>query len=225
MFIRDSNSSIDGNPIGGVSGGDIVSYNWDFQSKIETIETTSNELSLTGLEDNIYNLVLEVTDENGCKGTVFKPSVVSVFPAPDANFSIEKLNQCGVGVVNFEAKTNFPQLSVSRYNWDINNDDIIEAELKEYSHKFKKTGSFPVGLTIISDHGCASEKVVKDVLFNDNNSVDFSFSNPCINQEIQFNDGSSESAAKWSWDFDGDEDIDSQDQNPSYTFSSPVFMR
>lgn len=214
-------SNIDGIPIGAVDGGKIVSYTWDFQSKIENINTTSQTTQLKNLPANQYNIILEVTDENGCKGTSFKPAVISVFKTPNANFTINKLNQCGLGLVEFTAETEFKKSSISRYNWDIGNDGIIDAVHKTHKHKFTSTGDFPVALTIVSDHSCSSEKIVKNVLFNNNNSADFEFSNECINQDIQFTDISSESAIAWEWDFNMDGIVDSRIQNPLYKFKSP----
>ncbi|MGQ1911328.1 PKD domain-containing protein, partial [Marinifilum sp. RC60d5] len=212
--------TIDGTSVGGVPGGAIVNYQWDFQGKIDGITSADPALSLSALQANDYGVLLILTDENGCEGTKFEPTVFQVNPTPTGDFNFTKENSCGVGNVTFDALATISSGQISEYQWDIDNDDIIEAVSQSYTHSFSTAGTFDVALTLKSDQGCLSTEVIKQVQFNDANTSDFSFTGNCAGQSISFTDESSASAIAWSWDFNGDSIEDSDQQNPTTSFAN-----
>ncbi|PKQ62751.1 hypothetical protein BZG02_11115 [Labilibaculum filiforme] len=212
--------TIDGKIVGGVNGGNIVDYQWDFQGKLPGIDDTEPVLSLSGIGANDYGALLIVTDEFGCKGTKFQPSVFQVHPIPTADFNFTKDNSCGLGDVTFDGLATIASGQISEYQWDVDNDGSIEAISESYTHSFATAGIFDVALSLKSDQGCLSNKVIKQVQFNDGNTTDFSFSGNCAGQMVTFTDESSATAIAWSWDFNGDNIEDSNAQNPTTTFSS-----
>ncbi|WP_421919910.1 Ig-like domain-containing protein [Marinifilum sp.] len=211
---------IDGTPIGGVSAGAITSYQWDFQGKIPGVTENDPVLSLPDLGANEYGVLLLVSDEYGCEGTIYEPAVFSVNATPSGDFSITKQNSCGLGDVALEATATISNGNISEYQWDINNDGSIEAKSQAYTHTFSSTGTFDISLTLQSDAGCLSSELIKQIQFNDGNSSDFTYSGSCVGQNVSFTDASSASAVAWSWDFNNDDIEDSNLKNPSTTFET-----
>ncbi|MRT93188.1 tandem-95 repeat protein [Ancylomarina sp. 16SWW S1-10-2] len=210
--------TVDGKAVAGVTGGDIDSYQWSFLGKIDGVTKTDPVLSLSGLIADTYGVLLILTDDKGCTASTYKPAVVTVNPTPTADFSITKENDCGVGDVTFGALATISSGEIDEYQWDVLNDDNIEAVSESYTHNFSSTGTFDVALTVKSDEGCLSNKVIKQVKFNSDNTTDFSFSGNCVGQEVTFTAVSSDPTTAWSWDF-GDGTASSL-QNPTKTFST-----
>jgi len=204
----------------GVTAGAIESYQWDFQGKIDGVIQNEPTLNLSDLSPDDYGVLLSITDEFGCKGTVYESSVVVVGAIPSADFSITKESDCGLGNVEFKSLGSISFGQISEYQWDIENDDSVESTDETYTHNFTSTGVHDISLTLKSDLGCLSPEVTKQVAFNGDNSVDFNHTGTCAGQPISFSDASSAGVVAWAWDLDGDNSPDSNVKAPTYTFST-----
>ena len=212
--------SINGTAVGGITGGKPLTYTWNFSGALPTITQNSPILSLTNIPAGSYDVLLTVNDENGCSGSVYKAGAILISPKPTADFSINKANLCGTGNVTFSATAGISSGSIANYAWDINNDGKIESTQKDFTYNFNSAGTYNIALTVSSDLQCSSTKVIKQVTFNANNSIDFNFSGSCMGQAVNFTDQSSASVIQWAWDFDNDGIVDNTTQNPSFSYST-----
>ena len=212
--------SINGTAIGGITGGKPLTYTWNFSGALPTITQNSPILTMTNVPAGSYDLLLTVTDENGCSGSIYKAGAILISPKPTADFSINKANKCGTGNVIFSATAGVIGGSIANYAWDINNDGTIESTQKDYTYNFTTAGTYNIALSVSSDLQCSSTKVIKQVTFNANNAIDFTFSGSCMGQALNFTDKSSASGIQWAWDFDNDGIIDNNTQNPSFSYST-----
>jgi PKD repeat protein len=212
--------SINDTSVGGITGGQPLTYTWNFSGALPTVTQNSPILALTNVPAGSYDLLLTVTDEHGCSGSIFKESAILISPKPTADFTITKANLCGTGNVSLSATAGVAGGSIANYAWDINNDGTIESTLKDYTHNFTTAGTYNIALTASSDLQCSSTKVIKQVTFNPNNTIDFTYSGSCAGQAVNFTDQSSATAIKWEWDFDNNGTVDSGTQNPSYSYTT-----
>jgi gliding motility-associated-like protein len=206
--------------VGGITGGKPVSYTWNFAGALPTVTQNTPELQLTDIPAGSYDVLLTVTDEHGCSNSVYKQNVIYVSPKPKADFKITKENNCNIGKVTFTGTSTISNGSIASYAWDIDNNGTIESTQKDFSYTFSSAGTYNVAFTVTSDEGCTSDKTVKQVIFNNDNKVWFSFTGGCINHTVNFTDESGINVIKWSWDFDNDGTIDDTKQNPVYTYST-----
>ena len=206
--------------VGGITGGAPVSYSWNFAGALPSKTTTSPNLNLTNVPAGSYDVLLTVTDEYGCSNSIFKQNAIYVSPKPNADFTITKENTCGTGKVTFTGTSIISSGSIASYTWDIGNDGTIESIQKDFSYTFTSAGTYNIALRVTSDEGCTSDVTVKQVIFNNDNSVGFSVVGGCINKAASFTDESGNNAIKWLWDFDNNGTIDDTIKNPFHIYST-----
>ncbi len=212
--------------VGGITGGAALSYTWNFFGDLPTVTKTvgvdpnPSQLSLTNIPAGIYDVLITVTDVNGCSNSVFVQSVITVNPKPTANYSFVKANNCGTGNVTFTGTASVTSGTIAGYAWNFN-DPSGTSSLQNPVHNFTTAGTYNVSFTATSSDGCTSNPVIKPVIFNSTNSVGFSFAGSCTGQPVVFTDMSAVSAniVSWAWVF-GDGNT-STAQNPSHTYNSP----
>ena len=89
--------------------------------------------------------------------------------------------------------------------------------LQNYNHNFATPGTYDVSFKAISSANCSSTPVVKTVVFNSGNAVDFSPTGSCVGQPVAFAETSTNVTSRV-WDFgDG---ITTTSTNPSHTYNS-----
>ena len=212
--------TIGGTHVGGITGGVAKIFSWNFAGALPSVTQSTPDLYLTNISAGSYDVLLTVTDEHGCSNSVFKQNAIYVSPKPKADFKITKENICGLGKVTFSGTSTVSSGTIAGYAWDIGNDGTIESTQKDFSYTYTSAGTYDIALTVTSDEGCTSDKVVKQVTFNSDNKVDFSFEGGCINQAVNFTDKSSYKVIKWLWDFDNDGKTDDSIQNPVHTYKT-----
>ena len=111
------------------------------------------------------------------------------------------------------------------YQWDFNNDGIIDAEGINLTstNAVYGIGIYSVSLTVSNGLGATYTKTRSNYLHViPPVKADFTANILTANAPflVQFTDLSSNHPQFWSWDFDGDGIIDSQLQNPSFLYSS-----
>jgi PKD repeat protein len=120
----------------------------------------------------------------------------------------------------------FTDLSTSNYSpiisweWDFENDGIIDSYEQNPSNTYQIPGNYTVKLTVSSSTDISTE--IKDSYINVDNPVTANFeANPQFGYlplEVQFADLSVGNITFWEWDFNSDGIIDSYEQNPIYTY-------
>lgn len=224
MFLaRSSKSSvsgylINGQSVGGVSGGDISYYTWYFNNnKFPLQKTTENQLSLEDVPGGSYSLYLTTVDKNGCSNQ----SAAVRFQAsykPLASFTYEKTDGCNPSVVNFKNTSKVSGANIASSTWFVNG--VKVGETTDLSYEFTSTGKYEVKLVVSSDLECDSDPYIDTVTFNAGNKVDFSVETTCAGDTVVFDSEASSSIVSYAWDFNDDETVDSNLPDPKFVYGA-----
>lgn len=197
-----------------VPGSNIVSWEWDFGDGSPPVYT-QNPTHTFPLNPLSYNVTLIVTDANGCSTELIQ---TINFGGPTADFNA--LNVCDGNAINFnDAST--PAATLTNWNWDFNNDGIVDNIQQNPSYTYPGPGSYQVELMVEATGGCR-DSIVKTVVVNPNPTANFSANNECLGTAVTFNDMSVITTGNiigWAWDF-GDASPVNNTQNPSYTYAA-----
>lgn len=113
---------------------------------------------------------------------------------------------------------------VSSWEWDFNNDGIIDASTQNPSHMFDTAGTYTISLTVGDGSETATETKVSYITIEAPIELRANFSASSTNGiapfSVSFTDESTGNVISWEWDFNNDGTIDATSQNPSFTFDT-----
>jgi gliding motility-associated-like protein len=192
-----------------------IYYHWYSENFPEQPDqfSTSETIELSNLQNGKYNVSLEVTDENGCKGLKYYTPLFEVYDKPTTSFTFTKENSCKPSLTTFYNTSTIVGSTIKDYIWKI--DGNQEGTSKDLSYNFTSSGSYNVSLSEISEHGCVSDSYTSTVTFNENNSADFNFSpkEVCNGETVNFTSLASSGATSYSWNFGTTFSSDANPQN------------
>jgi len=201
--------------------GSIESYEWDLNND-GVYDATGETVTHIFHQGGGQIVTLRVMDNEGAPG--FKSKVVPVkFVAPTASFSYSPDKPRVGDVVTFDAESSSDADGrVDFYEWDFDEDGIIDATGMSVTHAFENGGSKPVMLKVTDNDG-VTNSTTKAVTVTINNPPDAEFSispaSPTTADTITFEDESTDddgSVVSWDWDF-GDGST-SDKQSPSHKY-------
>lgn len=112
--------------------------------------------------------------------------------------------------------------SPTSWDWDFNNDGVVDSTTQNPSYTFITTGSYTVRLISSKSGSTDSESKLNYILVE--NPVEAQFTADKTSGigpvTVAFTDQSTGNPTGWSWDFNNDGIIDATVQNPTYTFNS-----
>ena len=206
--------------VGGITGGAVTSYTFNFFGALPTVTQASPVLNLTNVPAGIYDLLLTTSDDNGCSTTIYKQGAITINPKPTADFTYVKASLCGTGDVTFSGTASVGSGTITGYAWDIGNNGTIESTSQNFTYNFASAGTYDVSFVVTTDNLCASTPVIKQVIFNSNNTIGFSFSGNCAGQSVAFTNTSGATAVSYAWDFDNNGTTESTLQNPTFVYNA-----
>jgi PKD repeat protein len=136
--------------------------------------------------------------------------------------------------------------NISAWEWDFNDDGVVDSALQNATYTYKIPGNYTVSLTVRGPEGNDTE-VKKDYIKvthcpyfadfyvsspsgngsipgNESIPVNCRFQGNGISCEktttVQFIDKSTGNVTAWDWDFNNDGTIDSTQQNPTHTYGT-----
>ena len=194
--------------------GTITDFNWDFGNGFNsTLENPSIEFA----NDGTYDVVLTLTNADGC--VTFDTKPITIHALPSVDFSSE------LACENLD--TQFTDLSsvtldnLASWSWQFD-DGTPNSDDQNPQHIFDSFGSYNVKLITTSTFGCL-DSLEKTVTVLEAPIADFSFDKTCIDVPIQFLDQSVPVAGQditdWAWNLGG---TFSSEQNPSHTFNNAL---
>ena len=174
----------------------------------EYYKTSGDADGSTQTDDNDANLWFTISDN---------------YDAPAANAGKDRYI-CTGEEVNFDGSSSTASegSSIVKFEWDFENDGIIDAEGKTTSYTYNQKGSQTCRLVVTDSIGVMAEGTCRVNVLNRRPIADFTFSpsDPTIHDEVNLTDNSSDPdgiVTSWFWDFgDG---TNSTSKNPSHTFS------
>ena len=111
--------------------------------------------------------------------------------------------------------------NITIWEWDFDNDGIIDSYIQNPIHTYSETGVYTVSLTV-GDGVNEDTEIKEDYIIvieelDANFEADVTFGDAPL--EVQFTDLSIGNIIEWSWDFDNDGTIDSNLQNPIHIYA------
>lgn len=174
-----------------ISSGNNVTYNWDFNNDNNFTDATGSPVNYLLGGGGTYTVSLEVISDNGCRDTVVITNI-NVWPNPVADFNATSV--CEQAVTNLADNSSVSTGTISAWAWDVNNDAITDASTSTTTNTYTVGGSYPVHLTVTSDHGCVSD-TVKNVNVNFIPVPAFTYINACYYDSIVFTNNSTVTSA------------------------------
>ncbi len=193
-----------------------ATYSWDFDGDGLEDDNTTGTGTFLFSSSGFYDVKLSI---NTGSTTVETTETIEIVAVPIPNFSTVEV--CEGAVVNFtDLSTNASPTAV--YMWDFDNDGVVDSNAKTgINHTYNSQGFHIVSLTISNGFGCTQE-IVKQVSVVGLPTPDFAWDIICTNENISFNNLSTNvaSGATYSWDLDGDGNEDFN-TNGDVDFSYP----
>lgn len=187
------------------SSGYITEWEWIFGDGNSTIVSFPGNPNVSHTYANAgnYNVTLNITTSEGCENSV--TIQVQVIPNPTANFinstsclsepvEFTDLSQANGGGQIIDWAWNFGDPASG-----INN----TSSLQNPSHLYTQAGSYTVSLTVTTSNSC-TDTMTKVIVIEPAPFVDFSFTNGCSNDTVQFTSSTFVDPATtlaWFWDF------------------------
>lgn len=97
-----------------------------------------------------FDISLTVTSGNGCVSEIFRPNYITVYPKPDALFSVDD-------DVKDIIKPEFEFIDLSSENvtiWDWSFGDGYYSDVQNPIHTYEDTGIYPIQLIVETQYGC-----------------------------------------------------------------------
>lgn len=174
----------------------VTAWNWNADNGTTSVQPS---FTTTYPQQGAYYPYLEVTDSNGCKGdTIVR---LDIWPEPVAAFIVP--DGCPGEVILFEdASALASPDTLSSWSWDFGDASPLSF-LQDPQHTYAVSGTYPVTLIAVSQHGCRD--TTNDVItIFPLPVIRFSADTVCegtptsfVNQSVI----SSGSISSWNWDF------------------------
>jgi PKD repeat protein len=138
----------------GYSGA--LSYEWDFEND-GTVDSTVQNPSHTYNSNGIYTVKLTATQSDGKTDSEIKTNYLTIWTGsnPSADFTASPTTGQIPLTVNF-TNTSTGGDAPFTYEWDFNNDGIVDSTAENPSHTYTSTGSYTVKLKVTDTNGDSS---------------------------------------------------------------------
>lgn len=195
---------------------DIASYDWDFGDGTphSSLASPSHIYSSPG----VYNVILTITDNNGCSNSDDQP--VTVHTNPVAQFS--SMSSCINSVTAFTDLSFVPDGDpIVSWSWDFGVSGISNdtSSLQNPVWIYTSAGSYPVTLQVTTQGGCTGV-ITSMVNVTPKPVAEFSYiAEPCHHGSVSFTDQSTAQQSiimAWYWEFEPNSY--STLRNPTYVF-------
>ncbi len=205
--------------IPGDEGSPIIGWNWDFSDGNFSTEIDPNYRFES--TDTCYNVILTVTDDNGCTASdsanevcLRKPTII--------DFTSTKVCFGNSTLLSVSSEPGIDSISI--YNWKFNDGSSADSTLMDtISHVFLHPGPSMVELIVMDTFGCTISKL-KEVIVDSLPTARFENTSVSCGDPVIFTDKSEGNGAdiiNWSWEFgdvtSGVENTSIQ-QYPSHTY-------
>ena len=199
-------------------GGNIVGWLWNFGDPVSGSfnSSTSPSPSHVFATSGIYQVILKVTNANGCTHADTVPITINALPT--ANFTAD--TACAGSITQFTNTSLSPGSTITSYNWTFG--DGGTSTLQSPLHGYATYGIYNATLTIINSNGCI-HTVTKQVKVSPKPIPAFTFSAAsCIGNPVCYTDlsfipaGFSGYIDQWTWNFgDGSTKVISYPNSPN----------
>jgi PKD repeat protein len=195
--------------------GGVDTWGWDFNND-GTVDNTTQNPSFTFGTTGTFPVNLQVSVGSNCQhDTTIN---VTVTESATANFN--------ASTVCFGSATTFTDLSstgVDSWEWDFNNDGIVDNTSQNPNYNFPSSGTYLVTLQVAIGGNCAHDTSI-NISVNNLALANFSIPQTCQNDTVFFTDLSSSGVDSWKWDFDNDGVVDNTIKTQQIRFLEQVLI-
>ncbi len=206
--------------------GPTSTWSWDFDSDDNVDTSVIGNLKYVFTTSGTFITKLTVSDGSGCENTYNRSvkvldsaTTTSVnTPIEDAEMAFSYSGTCINSSTTFiNGSLNVPDSAI--YNWDFNNDGIVDSNSENPSHQFDTAGSYTVSLWIETD---TIYSFASNVKITPKPIARFEVTGSCIGEAATIQNYSVAPSASFKWDMDGDGVTDSEDPGLSaFTYEQP----
>ena len=202
-----------------IVGGNIVSYNWDFNND-QLYDANVQNPSFTFANPGTFPIKLEVTSDLGCVDSITIDAVVH--PNPVANFLSS--SACDYETTQFTNQSNIITGNIVDYAWDFG-DGAGTSVLANPGYNYSVANTYNATLTVTSNFGC-EHSVTNPVTVYPKPIADFTFSDECLGTPIPLtstSDGLGTNIMTTQWDYDGNTIVDDLGTSVNHSYGSYGF--
>ncbi len=186
-------------------GSALKKWLWDFNDGTVSIEQNPTHVfSKAGM----YSVKLIVYGESGCISSVFTQDIV-VNKLPFANFS-HNTPVCDNKTITFTNTSTSAESKIVKWIWNPGDGSGPQEMITDvqFTHTYSKAGTYMSSLKVVTEYGCESTLVEKELIVHPSPEVKFVVPEVCINDQFaSFTTNSSiagNSALTYLWNFGDD---------------------
>ena len=166
-----------------------------------------------------------MTDNTGATNTITKTVTVGN-RLPLAGFSLLPLTPSSGDAVTFTSGATDPDGTISKVEWDWDNNGTYDATGASASHAFATPGNYTVGQRVTDNSGATSTTTKSVAVANRAPSAGFNFSptTPTTGQTVTFTSSATDrdgTIAKVEWDWDNNGTYDATGTSATHAFATP----
>lgn len=194
-------------------------YAWDFNGDGVVDQTSANPTWLYTTAGT-YTPTLTVGYGSGCTGTI-SGSPITVQSSLSATISATATSGCEAPFTT-TLTAEVAGTGTFTYNWIIGGQPA--GTTQSITHTFNNNGAYNVAVSITSSNGCSAALSQSNFINVQSPAISFEapqtlcFGEAFIPENFVISGGAQ--VATYAWDFDGDGTIDSNEENPSYIYST-----
>ncbi|NQX97770.1 MAG: PKD domain-containing protein, partial [Flavobacteriales bacterium] len=194
----------------------LQSWGWDFDNDAVVDNTTQNVNYIFPLGVGTYPVNLAIVDNNGC---IHDTTInVNVSAQPTAAFTFSDV--CFGAATNFTDQSNPNGGTINTWQWDFENDNIVDNTTQNPLNGYASAGNYTVELYVETILGCKDSTT----LLVDVDAIpvaNFGTTTACLGDVTSLYDSTTvnnSNIINWSWDFETDATIDATIQHPTFTY-------
>ena len=181
----------------------LASWRWTFGEPSSGARDTAVLQNPTHLYSSTgpFSVQLQVTNTSGCKGDTTKV-LKDIYPKPKADFTVNAENCLNIATI-FSSTSNGQGSPVSSWIWHLGDGTTRGGQNLSYTYNMADT--FLVKHFVLSDKGCVSDTITKQVIIHPLPLPVFLFTTPtCEKNNITLTQNATTatgSITKWTWNF------------------------
>jgi gliding motility-associated-like protein len=182
-----------------LSTPEIAAWQWTFgDGKTSNIKDPVNIYATAGN----FNVLLEVTDVNGCHGSKEASQFVKV-GGPSGSFGTSIPSTCTNRAVTFDART----VNTVNMTWDFGDGVVLDKVENVVTHFYNSTGTFKPSLILTDANGCkVTATAPTDVVVRDTTAIKTTISPDCLfsGDAVRLaGQTETDDVVAWTWTIDG----------------------
>ena len=177
----------------------MTNYTWTTPSN-----TTFNSSCITASSGGIYTL--QCTPQNiQCSAAPVFTYLYDVSDAPVTNFTATPV--CLGAITSFTNSTTVSSPNtISTWEWDFNNDGVVDNSTQNPSYTYSVVGTYTVKLTATANSGCKSTNTIQTIVYA-LPTASFTADQVCFSSPshlLDASNGNGSPITNYAWDFTGD---------------------